>query len=115
MVRHGRRFTTFAILWAALQMALPTGLSFMDALLARQDDPTEAVVHVEETSRQGCRPVHSTECTICRDLSHLLAVGRTPPALAWIEVDHTSPSIGAPVTHARVQLAHPSSRAPPVG
>ena len=62
------QFRGLAILWAALQFALPGVLTILDGATALRD--REAVVaHMEETSSKTCHPPHSTECGLCRYLS----------------------------------------------
>jgi hypothetical protein len=72
MIRGGR-CRGWAVLWAVLQLALPTVATFADGRLERQSIGGPGA-HVESSSTVGCRPAHAAECALCQSVSHL-AVG----------------------------------------
>jgi hypothetical protein len=66
MRRGSRRLRLFALVWAALQFALPASAMLADARLAVAS-PGRA--HVEEAPGRDCTPVHSPDCAVCKHLS----------------------------------------------
>ena len=108
-------FRGWAIVWAALQFALPAAATYADALLER-DASAAQVAHVESGSGDGCRPVHPAECALCQVVSR----GSAPTASAPSWRDAVGLVEQAPIEELaqcatdgllRTSLA----RAPPVG
>jgi hypothetical protein len=101
-----------ALLWAALQFALPGASLVADARLERASLDA-AGSHVESGSSNDCPPVHRDECALCQVLSRFAqpAVAPELPVIAGV----VRPSAAAPVEpHADRSAASASlPRAPP--
>ena len=55
------------LLWAVLQIALPTLAVVADA--SASSTGVTARAHAEDTSRRSCVPVHGADCVLCQFLS----------------------------------------------
>lgn len=70
----GRRtFRGWVILWALLQLALPSAATYADAMLERASVQT-VFAHVESNTGATCPPVHAADCGLC----HLVQNSVTP-------------------------------------
>ena len=69
------RRRTLTGLVAAVQLALPVGLSVAHATAS---SGVAAPAHVEETSGSGCAAAHLDECIVCRHVSTYAT--KSPPA-----------------------------------
>jgi hypothetical protein len=54
----------WAVLWTALQFALPAAVNLADARL-EGESAGGAVTHVEAASGRTYRPVHPAKCALC--------------------------------------------------
>lgn len=98
---------------AIVQMAVPALVVVADARYVA-DAAGAPLVHIEEHSQKGCRPVHPDDCALCQLLTHFSAPRASGPALPTDFVasrgDYSESSL-SPVAAFR---AHARSRAPPV-
>ena len=113
MFRKKRWISTFSLIWAVLQFALPTGASYLDAAAASRPSASASVVHIEEGPGKSCQPPHSAECAVCRYLSS--CSGDAPqqaPVQITTRATHLSPA--RVLSHGMGGIdALPLSRAPP--
>lgn len=114
MIRAIRRLRFVTVLWAALNVALPLGVSYADAVLAGRGSASEAFAHVEEKSGPHCQPVHADECVLCRFLSSAAGelrsgMGAALPAVVRVEIP-----LAPTLRIATSTVAGTRSRAPPV-
>jgi hypothetical protein len=114
MLRTRHWLSTLSLLWAVLQFALPTGVSYLDAAAASRSSATPALAHVEDGPGQSCQPPHSAECAVCRYLSTYASDPAHQPSLeirasGW----HVAPTGTTWVYTASIE-ALPLCRAPPV-
>jgi hypothetical protein len=99
------------LLWAVLQLALPSAITIADATLAPASARFE---HVEESSGTDCASVHADDCALCRYLTNFSAEAPRAECLAHPEQIAGRPE--RPATSVRVAAirALPLSRAPPL-
>jgi hypothetical protein len=111
-MNRGWRSRGLAVLWAVLQLALPTAATFADERLERESVSGPGA-HVETSSTVACRPAHTAECALCQSVSHLAVGGERPACLAPARVSRGEPDTlrlwRVPVVVARLSLP----RAPP--
>ena len=105
----------WAIVWAALQFALPVAATYADAGLERDGGVAQAS-HVESSSDSSCRPVHPAECALCQVVSRAFApTAHDASCHAIVRVVEQPAVAGRPARAlagaARLSLA----RAPPLG
>ncbi|HKH90883.1 MAG TPA: hypothetical protein VKA54_03715 [Gemmatimonadaceae bacterium] len=111
-MRRSVAWRVFAVIWAALQFALPGVAVFADARLER-DSRAAPGAHVESGTTQTCSPVHPADCALCQVLVRVAPPSESPalPAIA----DAVRPSATSPIprhaTRALAAVALP--RAPP--
>jgi len=107
-----RRIRALALTWGVLQFALPFAILFADAASAGAS-AGRVKIHVESAETNGCQPVHSDECALCRFLSQNNA--STPrEALPVVVASAAFPATDAPrVSSAAAAQRLPDSRAPP--
>ena len=113
MVRSRRHFRILALLWGALQFALPAAFALADGASAAHS-AAEAVAHVEEHSGKRCQPPHSADCGICRYFSTYAA---NIPALhgpTWPLALVTRSSEHRTDPRSNSVAGLPASRAPPL-
>jgi hypothetical protein len=105
-------FRGWAVLWAVLQFALPSAVTFADARLERESARAPGA-HIEETASTSCRPSHPDECALCQFISRAATPSQPSPLPAIAE--QLCPSAGSPIhvaaTRSRTRAALP--RAPP--
>jgi hypothetical protein len=112
-MRTRRRLSILALLWAVVQVALPTGLTLLDAALVSGRSSSVAAPHVEDRSSEGCPPTHSSECILCRYLANATGVCPDVAPMDWPQVAAVAP-LGQRVHVGGFALHElPLSRAPP--
>jgi hypothetical protein len=112
MVSWRRRFRGFALTWGVLQLILPLLVLFGDAAVARAGS-LRPTLHIEASSGESCRAVHTDDCALCRFLSH-----NTGPAVrAELPVEPATvagrPSDALRVARFASPWQLPATRAPP--
>ena len=107
-----KRIRTFALIWGALQFALPFAILFADAESAVAS-AGRVKIHVEPAETKTCAPVHTDQCALCRFLSQSSApVGRE--SLPVVVASATFPVTDAPRVSCAASVQRlPDSRAPP--
>jgi hypothetical protein len=111
-MRRNAVFRGWAVLWAVLQFALPSTVTFADARLERESARAPGA-HIEETASATCRPSHPDECALCQFLSRAATPTQSAPLPAiaeQIRASVVSPTHVA-ATLTRAHAARP--RAPP--
>ncbi|MHB0948646.1 MAG: hypothetical protein ACYC4J_06230 [Gemmatimonadaceae bacterium] len=106
-------FRHFAILWAALHLALPAGFAIADARLAQRAEASPGVAHVEDHTGAQCPPVHAPDCALCQVLSTPGTAAAAAPLPRAVRVLASSVASAARRPGAGALQAAPSSRAPP--
>ena len=110
-----RRFRGWVVLWALLQLALPTAATYADAMLERASVDT-VFAHVESSTGATCQPVHAADCGLCHLVHNRVTPGGAPsciPEFAAQRLLAPETHADAPAAGARGWLALP--RAPPLG
>jgi hypothetical protein len=111
-MRRSAVYRGWAVLWAVLQFALSSVVTFADARLER-DSARAPGAHIEETASATCHASHSDECALCQFLSRAATPSQPAelPAIAQqLRASADSPvHVGAARTGPRVALP----RAPP--
>jgi hypothetical protein len=77
------------LLFALLQLALPTLASVADARLERESESPRAAAHVESPGGSTCPRIHPADCALCQFVSAAGAAPPRPPAPA------PAPALGA--------------------
>ncbi|HEV7990375.1 MAG TPA: hypothetical protein VGP25_01030 [Gemmatimonadaceae bacterium] len=105
-------FRGWAVLWAVLQFALSSVLTFADARLERESARAPGA-HIEETAGATCRPSHPDECALCQFLSRAAMPTQSAslPAIAEQLRACAQPPIHGVATGTRARVSLP--RAPP--
>lgn len=75
-MRRPRVFRIWALVWAVLQVALPTGASLADARLEQESGQARA--HVESSTRSTCHQVHSEACALCQVVGQAASPAESP-------------------------------------
>jgi hypothetical protein len=101
----------FAVLWAALQFALPGVAVLADAQLERGG--ATGVAHVESGSSKSCRPGHPDACVLCQLLSRPSAPSASPELPRIVAELGSSPESVAVRAAARELTLVALPRAPP--
>ena len=78
------------LLWAIVQIALPTAAVVADANASTAGFTAHA--HVEDKSHRACVPVHGAECVLCQYLNGLATPANGSPAAAQIALVATPPA-----------------------
>lgn len=100
------------LLWAMMQIALPTVAVIADAHASA--DGLTAHAHVEDKSRGACVQVHGSDCVLCQYLSGLAAPGNCVRVPAEIALAIAQPARALVQPGAIALRGLPSPRAPPV-
>lgn len=112
IMRRTMTWRVFTLLWAALQLALPSAVLLADVRLER-DSQQALGAHVESGATKACRPVHPDACALCQVLSRT-ATPEQPavlPTIAAIVRPSSSRAIARLTT--RTAAAAELPRAPP--
>jgi hypothetical protein len=110
MKRRTPLLRSLALVWAALQLAMPAVSSLADARLAAAAG--EPVAHVESTTTSTCPVIHAPDCGICRYLSSA-APASDAAAVAEVDADCEASSSAAIRRPAFLTIVLPDGRAPP--
>lgn len=112
-MRRNAVYRGWAVLWAVLQFALSSVVTFADARLERESARAPGA-HIEETASATCHASHPDECALCQFLSRAAAPSHSaelPDIAQQLRASTESPvHAGATRTHPRVALP----RAPPL-
>ena len=102
------------LLWATLQLALPSALTLIDANL---ESATASAIgpHVESTSTPACQRAHGADCTFCQFLSSYIGTARAEMPAQIAAVAHVRPPAMLTSLGASAAGRLPGSRAPPIG
>jgi hypothetical protein len=109
-----RELRGWVILWALLQLALPTAATYADAVLERASAET-VFAHVESNTAATCQPVHAADCGLC----HLVQTRVTPSGAPSCIPEFAPARALPPESHSDAFAAAergrlPLPRAPPV-
>ncbi|MDB4892177.1 MAG: hypothetical protein JWL61_4032 [Gemmatimonadetes bacterium] len=107
-------FRGYVIIWALLQLALPSAATYADAMLERAGVET-VFAHVESNTGATCQPVHAADCDLCHLVQNRISPGGAPTCIPdFVEQRALPPDsyIDASAAAARAWLALP--RAPPL-
>jgi len=102
----------WAIVWAVLQLALPTAVAHADVLVERES--RSQVAHVEATSDATCRPLHAAECALCQVLSQAVAPTEHAPVPAILAEVRCPPASDSAARACGAAGQRPPARAPPL-
>jgi hypothetical protein len=98
---------------AIVQMAVPVFAAVADARLVA-DSGGAPIVHIEEHTQKGCRPVHPDDCVLCQLLTHFSAPRSSGPAVPASTASRSAASVDVSYTLSSIFRAHERTRAPPV-
>ena len=99
----------FALIWAVLQLALPTSAMLADASRAAAPPTRE---HVEDAPGRDCTPAHSPDCAICKHLS-VSAPEAPQPSPAFADGEGDGAARGRIPLASRTPAGDALPRAPP--
>jgi hypothetical protein len=71
-------FRALMLLWAIVQIAVPTIVAVADS--SESATRLAAHAHVEDRSHGTCVPVHGSDCILCQHLNGLAALRSNSPA-----------------------------------
>lgn len=98
---------------AIVQMAMPVLAVVADARLIA-DAGGAPLVHIEDHTHKGCRPVHPDDCALCQLLTHFSAPRASAPAVPVAANARGAASAPLSVAPASIFRALERTRAPPV-
>jgi hypothetical protein len=107
-------FRSCVILWALLQLALPSAATYADAMLERAGVET-VFAHVESNTGATCQPVHAADCGLCHLVQNRITPCGAPSCIPEFALQRALPHDSysdASAAAARGCLALP--RAPPL-
>lgn len=101
----------FMVLWAIVQIALPTVAAVADSSASAAGLAAHA--HVEDRSHGTCVPVHGSDCVLCQYLHGLAAQRENSPPLPLLALASTEAARALAAPRAVELRGLPVPRGPP--
>ena len=109
-----RKFRGWVVLWALLQLALPTAATYADAVLEGASAET-VFAHVESNTGATCQPVHAADCALCHLVESRVAPSDAPSCIPEFAAQRALPPESRSIAPVGAEGGgSPLPRAPPV-